>query len=57
MENLKGRYYAEYLGLDGRIILEWIVGKQGGGVDWIHRAQDRDQWRPLVNTVMNLPVA
>jgi hypothetical protein len=23
-------------------------------VDWIHMAQDRDQWMPLVNTVMNL---
>jgi len=24
------------------------------GVDWIHLAQDRDQWHPFVNTVMNL---
>jgi hypothetical protein len=24
------------------------------GVDWIHLAQDRDQWLALVNTVMNL---
>jgi hypothetical protein len=23
------------------------------GVDWIHLAQDRDQWRAVVNTVMN----
>jgi ribosome biogenesis protein Nip4 len=23
------------------------------GVDWIHLAQDRNQWRALVNTVMN----
>jgi hypothetical protein len=23
------------------------------GVDWIDLAQDRDQWRALVNTVMN----
>jgi hypothetical protein len=22
--------------------------------DWIHLAQDRDQWKALVNTVMNL---
>jgi hypothetical protein len=26
------------------------------GVDWIDLAQDRDQWRALVNTVMNLQV-
>jgi hypothetical protein len=23
------------------------------GVDWMHLAQDRDQWQALVNTVMN----
>jgi hypothetical protein len=27
-----------------------------GGVDWIGLAQDRDKWRALVNTVMNLRV-
>jgi hypothetical protein len=27
-----------------------------GGVDRIHLAQDRDRWRALVNTVMNLRV-
>jgi hypothetical protein len=26
------------------------------GVDWVNLAQDRDQWRALVNTVMNLLV-
>jgi hypothetical protein len=28
----------------------------GGGVDWIDMAQDRDQWRALVNMAMNLRV-
>jgi hypothetical protein len=27
-----------------------------GGMDWIHLAQDGDQWRSLVNTAMNLRV-
>jgi hypothetical protein len=25
-----------------------------GDVDWIHLAQDRDRWRAVVSTVMNL---
>jgi hypothetical protein len=25
-----------------------------GTVEWIHLAQDRDRWRAVVNTVMNL---
>jgi hypothetical protein len=27
-----------------------------GSVDWVQLAQDRDRWRALVNTVMNLRV-
>jgi hypothetical protein len=30
--------------------IEW------GGVDWIDMAQDKDQWRALVNTVVNFQV-
>jgi hypothetical protein len=26
------------------------------GVDWIHLVQDKDKWRAVVNTVMNLRV-
>jgi hypothetical protein len=41
----------------GRTILKWILGEIGwDGRDWIELAQDRDQWRALVNTVMNLRV-
>ena len=28
----------------------------GGGGDWMELAQDRDRWRALVRTVMNLLV-
>jgi hypothetical protein len=27
-----------------------------GGIEWIDLAQDRDRWKALVNTVMNLRV-
>jgi hypothetical protein len=27
------------------------------GMDWIELAQDKDQWRALVNTIMNLRVS
>jgi len=45
-ENLKGRDHAEDLGVDGRIILEWILGKYGGrvwtGLIWLRiGASDR----------------
>jgi hypothetical protein len=44
-------------GLDSRIILKWILKKWDGGVvDWIDMAQDRERWRALVKAVMNLRV-
>jgi hypothetical protein len=27
-----------------------------GGMDWIDLTQERDQWMPLANTIMNLRV-
>jgi hypothetical protein len=27
--------------------------KVGWGIDWVHLAQERDQWRVLVKTVVN----
>jgi hypothetical protein len=44
----------------GRPIRRWVDNMKmdlreirWDGMDWINLAQDRDQWRPLVNTVMN----
>jgi hypothetical protein len=46
----------------GRIRRRWVDNIEidlreigWDGMDWIYVAQDGDQWRALVNTVMNLP--
>jgi hypothetical protein len=36
-----------------KMVLREVVRE---GMDWINLAQDRDRWRALVNTVMNLRV-
>jgi len=44
-------------GIHGRIILRCIFRKcNGGGMDWIYLAWDRDRWRASVNAVMKLQV-
>jgi hypothetical protein len=48
--------HLEDLGVDGRIILKWILKKWDGGMDWIDMAQDSDSWRAFVSAVMNLRV-
>jgi hypothetical protein len=47
----------------GRPTRRWVDNKKMDlreigcdGTDWIDLAQDRDQWRTLVDTVMNLRV-
>jgi hypothetical protein len=42
----------ENLNVDGRIILKWLLTMQ----DETHEAHNRDRWRGLVNTVINLRV-
>jgi hypothetical protein len=43
-------------GVDGRIRLEWIFGDRQGVVEWIQLAQDKDQWRAVVNALVKLRV-
>jgi hypothetical protein len=43
----------------GRPRLRWVDNIEiewRGSIDWIGLAQDRDNWRALVNAVMNLRV-
>jgi hypothetical protein len=54
--NLRVRDHLEDPGVDGRIILSWILKKSEGGMGWIGATQDRDKWWALVNAVMNLQV-
>jgi hypothetical protein len=63
----KGNTYRIFVGKpEGKRPLEshdvggWIIlikmglrERRRDGVDWIYLAQDRDQWRALVNTVIN----
>jgi hypothetical protein len=54
-ESQKVRDHWEDLDVGGWTILKCTLERQDG-MDWIDVAQDRDQWRSLVNTVMNLRV-
>ena len=55
--NLRERDHLDDPGVDGRIILRWIVRKwHWVGMDWIELDQDRDRWRALLNAVMNIRV-
>jgi hypothetical protein len=40
------------------IILKWIIREIGwDGMDWIDLDQDRDQWKALMNTIINLRIS
>jgi hypothetical protein len=55
--NPEGRDHSEDQGVDGMIILKWIFSEIGfGGLNWIHLTQNRDRWRALVSTVINIRV-
>jgi hypothetical protein len=41
-------------GIEGRIILRWILRKWDRGIDLNNLAQNRDRWRAFLNTAMNV---
>jgi hypothetical protein len=53
LEDLKGINHSEDLGVDWRIILYESKDIWWKDVNWIHVAQDRDQWWTLMNTIMS----
>jgi hypothetical protein len=54
-EGQKERDHWEDEDIGGWTILKWIL-EGWDGMDWIDLTEDRDQWRALVNTAMNLRV-
>jgi hypothetical protein len=55
-ESPKERDHSKDRGVDGRMGLEWTLGRLAGGVEWVQLAQDRGRWRAVANAVMNLRV-
>jgi hypothetical protein len=54
LERPKERDHSEDGGVDWKMGSELILGRLAGGIEWIQLAQDRDRWRALANTVINL---
>jgi len=50
---VKGIDHLGDLGIDGKIILEWVLREIGQEVvDWICFTQDGEQWPAVANVVM-----
>jgi hypothetical protein len=56
VEKFEGKSHWGYPALDGRILLKWISRMVEGWWDLMELTQERDRWRALVSTVMNLRV-
>jgi hypothetical protein len=57
LEKLKGkRPLGKYRSRWEDNIIMYLTEIRWEGLDWMRLAQDRNQWRAVVNTVMNLRV-
>jgi hypothetical protein len=59
LDSLKGKDLSKDLGIDGKLILEWSLGKYGGKM-WAECMWLRigtSQWQALVNMIMNLCIS
>jgi hypothetical protein len=54
-ESQKERDHKEDQDVGGWMILRWIF-QRWGDILWMDVSQDRDQWRALVNTVLNVRI-
>jgi len=53
--DLRERKHLENLGVNWRILLKCIFSKGNEeGMDWTDLVQDRQKWRAILNTAMNL---
>jgi len=48
--------HLEDLGVDGWIILKWIMRKLYENLKWVNLGQNRDRWPAVVNALMNFRV-
>jgi hypothetical protein len=51
--NLEETNHLDDLGVNGRIILNYILKTRANDVQWVHLAVDRDKWRALVHMTMD----
>jgi hypothetical protein len=54
-ESQRERDHWEDQDISGWTILKWLL-ERWNGVYWIDLAPDRDQWKAVVNTALNLRV-
>jgi hypothetical protein len=57
LEKLKGRDHSARLRRRWKDSIKMDLGeREWKGVDWFHLTQDTDQWRAVMNTVMDIQV-